>query len=178
MQKEQFAENDGMMVKKSPIEGAGVFASKNFKKGDVICRMRGEKVTFQELKNRFEMGKEKICNPLQITERTYLDLAEPYVYVNHSCTPNCGVRKKGELFSLEDIPEGEELTYDYSTTEWTYEKFGKYKEWAMECNCNSKKCRGTLGQFPTLDQKLKREYYKAGALQDFILRKLEKKMFS
>ena len=34
MQKEQFAENDGMMVKKSAIEGTGVFASKNFKKGE------------------------------------------------------------------------------------------------------------------------------------------------
>jgi hypothetical protein len=87
-------------------------------------------------------------------------------------------KKKGELFALRIIKKGEELTYDYSTTEWTYEKFGKYKDWAMECSCNSKNCRGTLGQFPTLDRKLKKEYYKEGALQDFIIRKLEKKMFS
>jgi len=72
----------------------------------------------------------------------------------------------------------EGITYDYSTTEWTYENFGKYKEWSMECNCKSKKCRGTLGQFSTLSPKLKKKYYKLGALQDFIYKKLEKKMFS
>jgi len=168
----------GITTRKSSIEGTGVFASKNFKKGEVICKMHGESVTFEELKNRYEGGKEKICNPLQITEKTYLNLAEPYVRFNHSCTPNCGFRKKAELFAIKDIKKGEELTYDYSTTEWTYEKFGKYKEWAMECHCNSRKCRGTVGQFPSLDPKLKKEYYKAGALQDFIFRKLEKKMFS
>lgn len=170
--------SETMLVKKSNIEGTGGFASKNFKLGEAICRMRGELITFEELKRRYDSGKEKICNPLQVTEKTYIDMTEPYVCVNHSCTPNCGIRKKAELFALTDIKKGEELTYDYSTTEWTYEKFGKYKEWAMECNCNSEKCRGTLGQFPTLSPKLKKDYFKAGALQDFILRKLEKKMFS
>jgi SET domain-containing protein len=169
---------ENLIVKKSSIEGTGVFASKNLKKGEKISVMRGEEVAYTKLKNRYARGKEKICNPLQIGEKTYIDLAEPYVYINHSCTPNCGMRKKGELFALRNIRKGQELTYDYSTTEWTYEKFGKYKDWAMECNCSSKKCRGTLGQFSTLDSKLKKEYYRKGALQDFIFKKLEKKMFS
>ena len=65
-----------------------------------------------------------------------------------------------------------------STTEWTYEKFGKYKDWSMECKCTSKDCRGTLGTFPTLSPKLKKKYYCVGALQDFILKKLEQKMFA
>ena len=166
------------IIKKSSIEGTGAFATRDFSKGTTICKMHGKVITFEKLKRLYETGKEKICNPLQITEKTYLDLAKPYVYVNHSCNPNCGMRKEAELFALKDIKKGEELYYDYSTTEWTYEKFGKYKEWSMECNCKSKKCRGTLGQFPTLDPKLKKEYYKAGALQSFILRKLEKKMFA
>lgn len=165
-------------VRGSEIEGKGVFATRDFGSGEAICRMLGERISFRELKKRYEMGREKICNPLQITGATYLDLAEPYVYVNHSCAPNAGVRKRGELFALKPIRKGEEITYDYSTTEWTYEKFGKYKDWAMECNCGSKYCRGTLGQFPTLSPKVKKEYYDAGALQDFILKKLEKKMFS
>jgi len=167
-----------ILVKKSPIEGTGIFASKDFAKGEAICKFRGEKITFEELKKRYDKGEEKVCNPLQISEKMYLDLEKPYVCSNHSCSPNCGLRKVGEMFALKNIKKGEELTYDYSTTEWTYEKFGKYKDWAVECNCKSKKCRGTVGQFSTLDPKLKKEYYKAGALQDFILRKLEKKMFS
>ena len=167
-----------IIVKKSKIEGTGAFALENIKKGETIDVMRGENITFEELKKRYAKGKEKICNPLQITEKMYLDLAEPYVYINHSCAPNVGLRKKGELFALKNIKKGEEINYDYSTTEWTYEKFGKYKDWAMECNCKAKNCRGTLSQFPSLSPDLKRYYYKLGALQDFILRKLERKMFS
>lgn len=169
---------ENFVVKSSKFEGLGGFAVKNIKRGEVICLMKGERISFQELRRRYSCGKEKICNPLQITEKEYLDLKKPYVYINHSCNPNAGIRKEGELFALKDIKKDQEITYDYSATEWTYEKFGKYRDWSMECNCKSKKCRGTLGQFPTLSPKLKREYYKAGALQDFILRKLEKKMFS
>lgn len=169
---------DKFTVKSSELEGSGCFATEDIKKGEVICIFKGENISFQELKKRYDEGKEKICNPLQIGEKEYLDLEEPYVFVNHSCSPNAGVRKKGELFAIKDIKRGEEISYDYSTTEWTYEKFGKYKEWSMECNCKSKECRGTLGQFSTLSPKLKKKYYQAGALQDFILEKLERKMFS
>ena len=167
-----------MAIKKSLIEGKGAFTTVAIKKGQGICTFRGERITYEELKRRHDDGEEKVGNPLQISERTYLDISQPYVYINHSCDPNCGMRKVGELFALKNIKKGEELTYDYSTTEWTYERFGKYKEWAMVCNCGAKNCRGTIGQFPSLDPELKKKYYKAGALQDFILRKLEKKMFS
>lgn len=166
------------IVKSSELEGSGCFATEEIKAGEVICTFEGEGISFQELKKRYDEGKEKVCNPLQIGEKEYLDLAEPYIFFNHSCDPNAGIRKIGELFALRNIKKGEEITYDYSTTEWTYEKFGKYKDWSMECNCKSKKCRGTLGQFPTLNPKLKKKYYLAGALQDFILKKLEEKMFS
>ena len=140
--------------------------------------MKGEKISAQELRTRYEAGKEEICNPLQVSEKEYLDLAKPYVHINHSCSPNAALRKEGELFALKDIKKGKEITYDYSTTEWTYERFGKYKDWAMECNCGSKKCRGTLGQFPTLNPSLKKRYYHQGALQGYIIKKLEKKMFA
>lgn len=169
---------DKFEVRSSELESSGCFATEEIKTGEIICTCKGENISFQELKQRYEGGKEKICNPLQIGEKEYLDLDEPYVFFNHSCNPNAGLRKKGELFALKDINEGEEITYDYSTTEWTYDKFGKYKDWSMECNCKSKDCRGTLGTFPTLNPKLKKKYYQEGALQDFILRKLEKKMFS
>lgn len=165
-------------VNSSELEGSGCFALDNIKAGEIICRFKGEEVFFKELKKRYDDGKEKICNPLQIEEKEYLDLVEPYVFFNHSCNPNSGVRKKGELFAIKKINKGEEITYDYSTTEWTYENFGKYKDWSMECNCKSENCRGTIGQFPTLMPILKKKYYQLGALQDFILKKLEKKMFA
>ncbi|QQR92317.1 MAG: SET domain-containing protein-lysine N-methyltransferase [Candidatus Iainarchaeum archaeon] len=167
-----------IQVIESAIQGTGVVASKNIKKGEALCLMRGERIGVNELKRRYASGKEKISNPLQIGDKKYIDLAAPYVFINHSCAPNCGIRKENELFALRDVKKGEELTFDYSTTEWTHEKFGRYREWAMECNCGSKKCRGTIGQFPSLEPKLKKQYYKAGALQDYILQKLEDKMFS
>ncbi len=156
-------------IKSSNLEGSGCFATEVIKAGESICTSKGEAISFKELKNRYKTGKEKVCNPLQIGEKEYLNLDEPYIFFNHSCNPNAGIRKKGELFALRDIKKGEEITYDYSTTEWTYEKFGKFKEWSMECHCKARNCRGTLGTFQTLSPNLKKKYYREGALQDFIL---------
>jgi len=105
------------VVKLSKIEGFGCFATENIRKGEIICLIRGERITFQELKERYTKGKIKICNPLQITEKEYLVIKEPYIYINHSCNPNAGIRKEGELFALKDIKKGQEITYDYSTSE-------------------------------------------------------------
>lgn len=161
------------VAKRSGIEGVGIYATAPFKKGEVICQMKGEYLTISELKRRYRFGKERVCDPLQISERQYIDLRKPYVFFNHSCVPNAGIRGKSLLVAIKNIKQGEEITYDYSTTEWTYDKFGRYKGWAMECNCRSRSCRGVIEQFPNLSTGIQNKYLKAGALQDFILRKME-----
>ena len=66
-------------------------------------------------------------------------------FINHSCDPNCETQKwtTGStcsigIFSIHDIQEGEELTFDYQ-----FERIGNA---SMPCFCRSPKCRRMLGK--------------------------------
>jgi SET domain-containing protein len=53
-------------------------------------------------------------------------------YINHSCTPNIKIVKEDKiikLIAIKDIQEGQEITFDYNSTEWKL--FHPFK-----CNCH------------------------------------------
>jgi SET domain-containing protein len=169
--------DEKIVVKDSEIHAAGVFAAVPIKNGEVICVFKGEKMSISELMRRCENGEEKPGYPLQIGNEEYLDLDEPYVYINHSCSPNTGMRKEGELIALKDINPDEEITYDYSTTQWdTSDKWGEdYEEhWTMECECKcgSPKCRKLITEFDFLPVETKMKYIELEVLPDHIFNKL------
>ena len=57
--------------------------------------------------------------------------------INHSCLPNCGMRNATQLIAMREIAVGEELTYDYATSDTSdYDEF--------ECACGSDNCRGRV----------------------------------
>ena len=58
-------------------------------------------------------------------------------YGNHSCDPNLWWVGPYELAARRDIPVGEELTNDYSTS--TAEP-----DFAMDCSCGSSLCRSII----------------------------------
>merc|ERR1719375_2899232 len=67
-------------------------------------------------------------------------------FFNHSCEPNCEIQKwnvGGEVrigfFSLRDIEQGEELTFDYN-----FERFTQSDK-PMRCHCGAPNCKGVLG---------------------------------
>jgi len=72
---------ENFIVRNSILQERGCFASKEIKKGELICIFKGEKISFKELKKRYGEGKEKICNPLQIKDKEYLDLYKPYIFL-------------------------------------------------------------------------------------------------
>jgi hypothetical protein len=158
----------------SPIEGFGVFTRMGFRRGELITIMQGERIPIPELKNRYRMSVERITDPLQVSERFYLDMYAPFVQVNHSCDPNTAIVGKADMIALRDIDRGEELTFDYSLTEWTWERFGEYYEWEMKCDCGAPSCRGIVTQFPFLPLGLKTQAFKRGTLPDFMFRKIVK----
>ena len=54
--------------------------------------------------------------------------------INHSCSPNCQLRNATQLIAMHDIAIGEELTYDYATSDASdYDEF--------DCACGSANCR-------------------------------------
>lgn len=62
-------------------------------------------------------------------------------YLNHSCEPNTWLRFPDlQLIALRDIQEGEELAYNYLTTEWEL-------TCPFDCICNSADCFGTISGY-------------------------------
>ena len=80
------------------------------------------------LKGRFDI------EWIGIGKDRWIDPAEPFVYLNHSCEPNLSVRGKREMIALRDIAAGEELTFDYSITV-------DELPWTMDCLCATPSCR-------------------------------------
>lgn len=62
---------------------------------------------------------------------------EPGDAINHSCEPNLGLIAANRLVARRDIAVGEELTYDYSTSDSV-----PYDEFA--CACSTPSCRGIV----------------------------------
>ncbi len=159
-------------VLESNIEGKGIFAVSNIKKGEIICIFQGDKMTISELKKKYTSGEERIDDPFQIDTGMYLDLKEPYVFFNHSCNPNAGMKGSGTLFALEDISAGSEILFDYSSTEWTDDEAWEInwtEKWRVPCHCRTSLCRKEIRVFALLSEGVKEKYRREGALMDFIL---------
>lgn len=83
--------------------------------------------------------------------------------INHSCEPNSAVlieNKKASLFSIKDISEGDEITYDYSLQMCD-------EPWTMECKCGSKNCRKLIKEYKFLPKSLKKFYLELGFVPDY-----------
>lgn len=156
-------------IRETAKYGIGDFASEEIVKGRVITILSGEVVSFDECVRRCLDGVESVDDPLQIGLWEYIDLDPFSRAFNHSCRPNAGLRKKSELFALETIRQGEEITYDYSAT------VGPNiteKIWAMPCLCGQKGCRKVLGNILTIPAATLARYQRFGALQDYIVEEL------
>ena len=162
-------------VRKSPIAGRGCFATEVIHKGETIRTLVGEKVNGLELDERIALGEFTLGMDLQINDNLFLILGSPDVYFNHSCAPNAAIRGENELFAIGDIAEGEEITFDYSTTiginrepEWLFDN----EDWSMQCSCRADDCRGQVESFLSIPQKNLQRYLELGALPNFITNKL------
>ena len=158
-----------LIVKQTPY-GDGVFANKEFKKGELITRMKGKTYTWDSApiesdkqNNHFlQIGKELYLGP-----SGFLDDK-----INHSCEPNSAIYIKNgkvNLFAIKDIPLGEQISFDYSIT--AHEK--EHDHWQMECLCESRNCRKIVKDFVYLPIEIKREYIKLGLVPQYILEDTE-----
>lgn len=137
---------DGLVTRLSSIHGYGVFATRRFREGEVVCF--GDGVLYREADEwddeyslvlpGYEPGPDgKEGPPL------YLDLTDQTRWINHACDPNTEVDTKWNertqsaspfWIALRDIEIGEELSYDYAFS----------AHLAMACRCGLDKCRGVI----------------------------------
>src|SRR3990167_6906973 len=101
----------------SSINGPGVFAVKEIKRGEKIVDFYGPLVKLQDMPIPYDTVEDHY---VQIGEKLYMGPSGKIDYFfNHSCNPNSGLVVEGMkayLVAIRNIVEGEEVTWDYSTT--------------------------------------------------------------
>lgn len=108
----------GVIIKKSLIgqflNGKGVFANRDFKKGEVVIQYHLQPLTQKEREKLPESEKEFTHTHWG---QAYL-YSEPERYVNHSDNPNTyqDLERKQDI-ALRDIKKGEEITTDSTNDE-------------------------------------------------------------
>lgn len=123
--------NQIIEIRKSEKHGRGLFALKDFKKGEVVYVLkRGKIVSHDEIKNLSELERIHLD---KIGENEYEIIEPPGCCINHSCEPSLEERNRTG-YALRDIRKSEEVTIDYDKI--------AYLEKPFECHCGSKNCRG------------------------------------
>jgi uncharacterized protein len=126
-------------VRRSPIDGFGVFALERVPKWHKIGEVRGESITVAEARRR-AATLERIMI-VEVSAKKAIDLArstDPMRFTNHSCQPNGQLRiQEGriEFYALRDIAPGEEITVAYGET---------HHEGRLACRCGAPGCIGRL----------------------------------
>lgn len=117
----------------SQIQGKGVYASRDFKKGETVLEIDDSHVVLDPKKLTKEQN-EFDCDYL--ANGKVILMQEPEKFINHSCDPSTyvktinGVRK---VMAMHDIKTGDEITYDYS--------INGDNSGTFECRCGSSNCR-------------------------------------
>lgn len=126
-------------VRRSPIDGFGVFAAEDIPPQKKIGEIRGETISVSEARRRAE-GRERIMI-VEISTKKAIDASasqDPMRFTNHACTPNARLQIRDgriEFYALRAITPGEEITVDYGET---------HHNGTLKCRCGAPGCVGWL----------------------------------
>lgn len=138
-------------VRKSAIQGRGVFARRAIEEEEQIIEYLGERISHEEATSRYDDESVR-------RHHTFLFTVDDDVcvdgsrggnearFINHSCDPNAyALIQKKRIFirALRSIAPGEEILYDYwysTDPDYTDEDLRRL----YPCRCGAEKCRGTL----------------------------------
>jgi hypothetical protein len=143
-------------VRRSGIQGRGVFADRRIREGVCITEYTGKRISHEEADAQSQdddPSRKHHTFLFAVDDDVCIDASEggnEARFINHSCDPNCEiVIEKGRVFihSLRAIARGEELLYDYwYTTDESYSMADLRR--IYPCRCGAAKCRGTLARPP------------------------------
>ncbi len=115
-------------------KGFGSFALVPIPRGTIIATFGGT-ILPRSLFNNYP--DEQRCRSMQIDTNHFVlgpESREPGDSINHSCSPNCGLRNATQVITLREVATGEELTFDYAMSDTSdYDEF--------DCACGSPDCR-------------------------------------
>ena len=126
-------------------KGKALLVNKNIKKNEIVLPLK-----FDLIKKRSEASGTSI----QIGNDKFLDSKvkkHRYIadYINHSCNPNIKIDFKSLNFvALKAIKKGEEITWNYLTTEYDLIR----DDLDFDCYCGSKNCLKKIRGFKFLNK--------------------------
>lgn len=125
----------------------GVFAKAKIRRGEVIAVFDGPIIDYE-----YEYWNDDLLNhAIQFEPRRWRDSIGIARMINHSCEPNCGIKKLFSIVAMRDIEKGEHITWDYEMTE-------KNPHWRMRCHCGFPSCRKVIGHYRNLPKKQREKY--------------------
>jgi SET domain-containing protein len=143
-------EEDLIEVRRSRIQGRGVYAARPIRRGTRIIEYTGEVLTEKQLDARYkdDAADDPRTYLFQVDENRFVDATvtgNEARFINHSCKPNCEVeirRRRIYIVALRNIKTGEELSYDYALE--IEEDPSAERLTQFPCRCGSRGCRGTM----------------------------------
>ena len=124
----------------SSIQGRGLFARAAISAGEIVAVKGGVIMDAPQLalvRTEITPAEIQIEDNLYIAPRGAHEVEEYLLCLNHSCSPNVGVRGQITFAAVCDIPSGAELTIDYAMID------GDPAE-RMKCFCGSPSCRKVI----------------------------------
>ncbi len=130
------------------IHGKGMLATGLIREGEVVSRLEPDQPTktVDEVLAMPPDEREAYTHyAYQFRENLYVHEENDERYMNHSCDPNTWWLDDDTMIARRDIQPGEEITFDYATTEITV-------PYAMRCRCGAEICRETVTHLDYLDE--------------------------
>jgi len=168
--------HEAIVLKDSVVSGFGLFATRDIDVGEICWRNTMKDPGYEhDIEEMFQWSREKLEDKLhysfQATQSTYIGpftrdgaLEDASCFMNHSCDPNCWYdfdesENEHVMTFRRAIKAGEELTYDYGTSE-TLADFPEHAEFSgyMICLCGTEKCRGVVSPNDWKNESLRKEY--------------------
>ena len=118
-----------VIVKQSKIHGDGIFAARDFQKGEVVLRWKPKYIPVSEIDTLTEEEKHYSYN---VGGKVAI-MQEPERFVNHSCDNNTSAVDGCDV-ALRDIKTGEEITANYNNDGMV----------EFNCDCGADHCRNTI----------------------------------
>jgi SET domain-containing protein len=144
-----------VVVRRSRIQGRGVYASRDIREGERIIEYTGLLITNEEADAQCddESMRRHHTFLFGVDDEVTVDGAQggnEARFINHSCEPNSEsviLRRRVFIDALRDIAAGEEIAYDYwYTTDGGYTLDDLRR--IYPCRCGAPSCRGTLARPP------------------------------
>ena len=138
---------------KQTNKGKAMFAIEDLEKNEIIVKIKGNIINHST------------NTSLQIDNSKHIEHSlKEDSFANHSCNPNGYINFNDLAFrSLKDIKKGEEITFNYLTTELNMNN-------PFECLCKNKNCFNHIKGFKYLSLKQKRSI---NHLSPFLKKKLK-----